>query len=55
VNRGLNERAAIAAIDAGLRELARQGAVVLPAYCDFCGAMHHPKIPKRCPACGFTL
>lgn len=41
---------AIAALDAGLRELERQGAVVLPSYCECCGAM---KPRARCSTCGW--
>jgi hypothetical protein len=42
---------AIMALDAGLRELERQGAVVLPPYCECCGAMK----PKggECKTCGW--
>lgn len=47
-------REAIRALDAGLQELARQGAVVLPRYCDYCGAMDHPPSDKPCRGCGFV-
>jgi recombinational DNA repair protein RecR len=41
---------AILALDAGLRELERQGAVKLPPYCECCGAM---KQRDRCAVCGW--
>lgn len=47
------KREALRALDAFLHEAARQGAVVLPRYCNYCGAMDHPPRPgKPCRGCG---